>query len=323
MIELIIGYDFFGLAEGGIFDTPICTDMIDNIDLSGGYFDELFIDLDIAKATESIAKTETLVWDYTTILQAKFNGNLDGGSIVNNGFKIDKILLQRSLVGSDLWDVVAVFDYKDGFDSYRYTDRYIQNGAVYQYAIVPVSSEVIGARLISGRILCSYEGMFLTDREENRRVLYDIELGDITYNKESAVVKPLNSSYPVATFSKGNYRTGNISTLPLSDETIMHAGSQIDGLAEQVNRDKWSNFIHNGRAKVIRMDSGVLMLAITTNLNVSHKQEGSLRDLASISFDYTEIGAVNFDNLLENGLISEVFASSLTYDDFGGVMIGK
>jgi hypothetical protein len=70
------------------------------------------------------------------------------------------------------------------------------------------------------------------------------------------------------------------------------------------------------------MDSGVLMLIVTQNPRVSHKEGDLLRDLASISFDYTEVGEINFGMLIKNDLIPTAFASHITYDDFGGIIVG-
>ncbi|PEN97850.1 hypothetical protein CN553_12500 [Bacillus cereus] len=313
---MIIGYNFFNYEHGGtIFDTPVCTDMMDELNINEGTYDEIYIDLNTQIANDT---AKPFMWTLTTIMDSKFTGDLDAGSIGAEGFKVTHIQLYRSVYGSNKWDLVAQFDYNKEYNVYNYVDRYVQNGATYQYAIVPVANEVIGDMLKSDQIKSEYEGIFLTDRKENKRLEYDISLGDVTYNQASSVNQPINGAYPIVTFGNSNYRSGNLSTLPLSRETIAMAGGGIDKLAEQINRQDWLDFLNNHKAKVLRMDSGVLILVATQNVSSQHK-EGALRDLASVTFDYTEIGELNFSNMLKNDLISTAELGKFTFNDEGEI----
>lgn len=316
---MIIGYNFFGLEEGTVWDTPVCTDMLDELQIGEGTYDEVFIDLNTSITNEPAKPT---LWSLTTIMDSKFTGDLDAGSIGAEGFKVNKIQLQRSIAGTGKWDAIGLFDYNEEFNVYNYIDRYVQNGADYQYGIAPVANEIIGDRIVSTPITAQFEGIFITDKNENRRLEYDISLGDVAYNTNSALNQPINSPYPIVTFGQSRYRSGQLTVLPLSDETVALAGSGIDKLAEQINRQEWLDFLNNGRAKVLRMDSGVIMLVVTQNARVSHKQGDILRHLASISFDYTEIGDINFDMLTKNNLIPIGYGTTMTYDENGGIVIG-
>ena len=317
---MIIGYNFFGYGHGGsVWDTPICTDMLDELELQEGVYDEVYINLNTNIADDTANPT---VWTLTTIIDSKFTGDLDGGSIGAEGFRVTKILLYRSVFGSNKWDAVGQFDYDEEYNVYDYVDRYVQNGAQYQYAIVPVANEVIGEKLFSDPVDASYEGIFITDKKENRRLEFDINLGDINYNTSSALNQPINSQFPIVTFGNSRYRSGNLSVLPLSKETVALAGSSVDKFAEQLNRQEWLEFLNNGRAKVLRMDSGVNMLIVTQNAVASHKEGDILRDLASLSFDYVEIGNIDFAMMIKNDLIPSSYASKMTFDDFGGIISG-
>ncbi|MEX3625176.1 hypothetical protein [Viridibacillus arvi] len=316
---MIIGYNFFGFEEGSVFDTPICTEMLDEFTLNEGTYDEVYVDLDtrIPNTTD-----KPLMWNIQTVLDAKFTGDLDAGSLGADGFKVTHIQLYRSVYGSDKWDLIAQFEYDKEYNVYDYVDRYVQNGATYKYAIVPVANEVLGEMLTSEKVDVHYEGIFLTDRKENRRLEYDIDLGDINYNTSSSVNAPLNGQYPIVVFGNTNYRTGTLATLPLSQSTIKMAGAGIDKLQEQVNRNKWIDFINNRKAKVLRMDSGVLMLVITEKPRIAHKDNESLRDLANISFDYSEIGDLNFNMMVNNDLVAEAQLGKFTFSDDGSVITG-
>jgi hypothetical protein len=315
---VIIGYNFFGFEFGGcVWDTPVCTDMLDELQLNEGVYDEAYINLDTNIVDNTDKPTN---WTLTTIMDAKFTGDLDAGSVGADGFKITHIQMLRSIVGTYNWDAVAQFEYNEDYNVYDYVDRYVQNGAVYQYAVIPVANEVLGDKLISDPIKAEYEGIFLTDKKENRRFEYDITLGDINYNTLSSLNQPINSKFPIVVFGNSKYRSGHLSVLPLSRETIALAGNGLDKLAEQVNRQEWIDFINNGKAKVLRMDNGVLMLVVTQNAVASHKEGDLLRDLATISFDFVEIGEVNFNNLLKNDLIPTAYLQKSTFDDNGGII---
>ncbi|MBK1611798.1 hypothetical protein [Bacillus cereus] len=315
---MIISYNFFGLEEGCIWDTPICTDHMDELQISEGIYDEAFLTLDTNIVDDTAKPTN---WTLQTLMDAKFTGDLDAGSVGADGFKVTKILIYRTVVGTFKWEAIAEFDYDPDYNVYDYVDRFTENGALYQYAIVPVANEVLGDKLISDEVKSEYEGLFLTDKYENKRFEYDVSLGDIAYNTVSSVNQPIDGQFPIVVFGNSKYRSGNLSVLPLSKNTVALAGQSIDRLAEQVNRQDWMDFLNNGKAKVLRMDSGVLMLVVTHNASLSH-MEGSLRDLANISFDFTEIGELNFNNMVKNDLISSAHMQKMTFDDDGGVISG-
>ncbi|MCY7911108.1 hypothetical protein MOB65_19840 [Bacillus inaquosorum] len=317
---MIIDYNFFGFEHGGcVWDTPVCTDMLDELQLNEGIYDEVYVNLDTTIPDNTSKPT---VWSLSTIMDAKFTGDLDAGSVGAEGFKVTKILLFRSLVGTNQWDAVAQFEYDKEYNVYDYIDRYVQNGSTYQYAVVPVANEILGDRLASDPIKAEYEGIFLTDKNENRRLEYDISLGDVLSNTASSVTQPINGKYPIIIFGTSNYRSGNLSVLPLSKSTVSMAGERIDKFAEQINRQEWLSFLNNCKAKVLRMDNGVLMLVVTQNATVSHKEGDILRDLASISFDFVEIGELTFDSLIKNDLIPSAERQKMTYDDYGGIISG-
>jgi hypothetical protein len=169
----------------------------------------------------------------------------------------------------------------------------------------------------SEAIFAQYKGIYLTDKTQNKKLEYDIDLGDITHNDDSATIQPLNGRFPITVFGDANYRSGHLSVLPLSKSTQNMYGSGVDKAAEQAERQSWIDFLTNHKAKVLRMDNGVLMLVTTKGLIESHKQQDMLRDLASLGFDYTEIGNVDFDNLSTNGLISDATVSKYSYDENG------
>ncbi|MFA2720531.1 hypothetical protein [Bacillus paranthracis] len=317
---MIIGYNFFALEEGAIFDTPICTDHLDELRMGAGTYDEVYVDLDTT-VPDTIEKP--FMWKIQTIMDAKFKGDLDSGDIGADGFKVTHIQLYRSVEGSDQWDVIGEFEYNPDFNVYNYLDKYVQNGVTYKYAVVPVANEVQGDKLYSDPVHVEYQGIFLTDRDENMKLEYDINLGDVNYNMVSATNEPLNGQYPVVVIGNTKYRSGSLSFMPLSESTVNKYGAGIDPMAEHVNRTKWIDFLSNGKAKVLRMDSGILMLVVTHGVKESHKGEEALRDLAGLNFEYAEIGKLNHENIISHNLLSKAEMSKFTFDDNGQVISGE
>jgi hypothetical protein len=175
--------------------------------------------------------------------------------------------------------------------------------------------------LFSDAVPVSYEGIFLTDGKDNKRLEFDISLGDVVHNGASSVNVPLNGQYPIVILGNTDYRSGSLSVLPLSESTVNMYGAGIDKLQEQINRNSWISFLNNRKAKVLRMDNGVLILVHTQNAKVTHKEGDTLRDLATIGFDFIEIGNLNFNMMMSAGLISEVDLSKAVFAEDGTVTV--
>ena len=315
---MILGHSIFGYdLDGLVWDTPIPTEMIDVMRIFEGEYDKVYIDLD-TDIDNSNDRFDG--WNVKTIINADFKGNLDAGTIGAEGFMITHVQIMRSVYGSGEWETVSVHEYNSDFNTYTFVDRYVPNGVTYEYAIAPIANEIIGERLVAEPVLVDYEGLLITDSDYNFKLEYDTKIGSVTHNTSQGVLTPLNSTYPIVTNASTSYRTGQIATLPVSSNSIKE--DRIDNLSEKVNREKIVNFLKDGRAKVIRIDNGTLMLVSISNV-VENYKEGFLEGLAEITFSYTEIAKVDFKNLLNNGLVSGSHLSKVTFDEFGGVLIGN
>ncbi len=310
---MIIGFNFYNLEEGCVYDSPVCTDDHDELELGQGIYDQVYVTLD-KDSPSGVAKPQN--WTNKTIMNAQFKGNLEAGSITAEGFRVTHIMMYRTVFGLNEWDAIGRFEYDEDLNYYSYTDRYVKNGTVYQYAVVPVSNHILGDRLESDLVESSYEGIFITDRLQNRRLDYDVNLGEVIHNTNMGISNPVNGRYPIVSFGNSNYRSGALSVLPLSRETIGYYGEKIDAMAEQVTRQAWLDFINNGKAKVLRLSNGVIMLIATHETSTVHRE--NLTDLADLSFSYIEIGELDFQTLVNNDLVSDAYGTKLVYDDFGG-----
>lgn len=315
---MLIGYDFFGSRENLCFDTAIPTSQLDSVIMNTGVYDELFISLDTA-----IARTNNRPegWFLKNIMHAKFENDLESGSLDADGHKITKIQIYRRILGDGAsgWVLVGEFEYKTDFNVYSFVDVTAESGRYYEYSIVPVAGNVIGEKTISDPTYISYNGVFISDKENNYKIQFDFESKDTEYNKNFSSMTPLNGEFPIVVYGDQDYRTGSISFLPLSETQIKSGGTKVDGKEERLIRDKVTSFLNNGKSKVLRNDNGDIMIMATSNVKSSPKSN-ALMDIQSVSFDYTELGEVHSDTLLRAGLVGGVVESNYTYDEYGNVI---
>ena len=315
---MLIGYDFFGSRENLCFDTAIPTSQLDSVIMNTGVYDELFISLDTA-----IARTNNRPegWFLKNIMHAKFENDLESGSLDADGHKITKIQIYRRILGDGAsgWVLVGEFEYKTDFNVYSFVDVTAESGRYYEYSIVPVAGNVIGEKTISDPTYISYNGVFISDKENNYKIQFDFESKDTEYNKNFSSMTPLNGEFPIVVYGDQDYRTGSISFLPLSETQIKSGGTKVDGKEERLIRDKVTSFLNNGKSKVLRNDNGDIMIMATSNVKSSPKSN-ALMDIQSVSFDYTELGEVHSDTLLRAGLVGVVVESNYTYDEYGNVI---
>lgn len=318
LIYVLIGYDFFGSRENLCFDTAIPTSQLDSVIMNTGVYDELFISLDTA-----IARTNNRPegWFLKNIMHAKFENDLESGSLDADGHKITKIQIYRRILGDGAsgWVLVGEFEYKTDFNVYSFVDVTAESGRYYEYSIVPVAGNVIGEKTISDPTYISYNGVFISDKENNYKIQFDFESKDTEYNKNFSSMTPLNGEFPIVVYGNQDYRTGSISFLPLSETQIKSGGTKVDGKEERLIRDKVTSFLNNGKSKVLRNDNGDIMIMATSNVKSSPKSN-ALMDIQSVSFDYTELGEVHSDTLLRAGLVGGVVESNYTYDEYGNVI---
>lgn len=318
---MIIDYDFFGRKmDGNIFDTPIPTANLDEVTVGAGIYDELYITVDTDPNSVNESNVKPSSWKLKTIMNAKFKVDLEAGSLDSDGHQITTIqIYRRKHLLESSWLLVGQFDYDENFNVYSFVDRFTENGAKYEYAIVPVAKDVIGDITVSEPIQVAYEGVFLSDLQSNHKMEVDFEYGTRTHNNNVSTSSPLNGRFPIVTQGNQDYQTGNISFLPLTQEQIDSGGTSIDGRKERLYREQVLRFLKNGSTKVMRNDNGEMMIIATHNVQTTSKN-GSLADLSAVSFDFIQLGDFDFDTMSKTGLLGKAGKSKYTFDEFGNII---
>lgn len=313
---MIIGATFYGDdMEGNIYDTAIPTGSMDQIVVGGGIYDEIYMTLDPEQAGITVKPTK---WNVKTIMDAKFEKTLEAGTISGGDrFVTEMQLYRREYTKKDAeWLLIGDWPYDPTYNIYSFVDRFTENGVMYQYALVPVAGSVIGDKTESNPVTSTFEGVWISDSEANYHMEVDFDGGEVKYNKNSATMTPLDGKYPVVTFGNQNYRSGAIKFLPLGRSQIDGINPDIDGREELKNRQEIVDFLNNGEPKAIRYDTGDV-LAVATDTVTATPMAGRLRDLQTISFNYTEIGDLSANGLKTNGFVGVAGRSNYSFDDYG------
>ena len=315
---LTIGYDFLGSPPSMYFDTAIPTSQLDDIVLYEGIYDELYISLDTAISRVNERPTG---WFLKNIMHSKFKGNLESGSLDADGHEVTKIQIYRRVYGdgSDEFTLVGEFKYSNDYNTYSFIDITAKNDTYYEYAIVPVASDVIGEKNISDPVYVEYKGVFISDLHKNYKLQFNYDAGETSHNKNFATFNPLNGEFPVVVYGNQDYKTGSIEFLPLSETQIKAKGTKINSKEERVLRDSVTSFLNDGSAKVLRDDNGEIMILAVDSVK-SRPISSAVPDIQSVSFNYTELGRVDSSTLVSTGLVGDVVRSNYTYDAFGNVI---
>lgn len=315
---MIIGYDYFGYNfHGTLYDTAIPTVGIDELTLGAGIYDELYISVD---TKTSSANEKPQKWDLKNIMDAKFKSNLEAGTLDADGHSITDIqIYRRKYLEEQKWLLVSQFPYDTSYNMYSFVDRLAQNDMTYEYCIVPVSNKIIGDSTVSDPVHVEYEGVFISDLDGNYKIEYDYNIGDVNYNNNTTLINTLNGGYPIAINGNQKYKSGTIDFLPVSLEQKESGGTKVNGKTEAILRENIANFLQKGNAKVIRKENGEILIVVTTDVKTTSKN-GSLSDIHSMSFGYTEIGGLDFDTMSKGGLIAKASKSNYTFDEYGEII---
>lgn len=312
---MIIGHSFYGL-EDVVWDTAIPTTQLDTMRMHEGIYDEIYMTLDTNIKDDG--KREN--WSLKTIMNSKFENDLEAGTIDGNGHVVTRLQLYRRLYsGTSDWVLIGDTDYSDEFNVYSFVDNTTENGRTYEYAIMPVANKIAGELNKSEPQKVEYEGVYISDTENNFRIELDFKQDTIQHNRNSALITPLNGKYPIAVFGKQNYRTSSLTFLPISQKQIDTGGTDVNGRDERSVRDKVTSFLNNGRAKILRNDNGDVMIIASQNVQTDPK-ETYLPDIQSVKFDYAELGRINSSDLARTGLVAEAVKSKYTYNEYGDVI---
>ena len=297
---MIIGFNAFGEENNLSFDNRLCHVSYDKLEITKGVIDQIYVDEDIT-IPYSIEKPTD--WRYLTVLNARFKNSLEGGSVEADNIQIEKIRFQRRQWDELEWQDVAEIEYNPNEKIlYEAIDKYIANDFIYQYSIIPITSTIMGNRVVSDEITAKFEGVFISDKSANYELLYDIELSDIESNTSNAIFEPMNARYPIVVHFNLDYSTFDITSTFISAETSKSSGNDINIRMERLGKDRLLKFMKNGKPKVYRDHHGNLKLVSVTG-KPKETPYNEIGGIAKLSFSLVEIGGMDSETLKANNLL--------------------
>jgi len=295
---MLIGIDAF---DSSCFQTIVAFPSFYRIELSNSVVDEIYIDED-TEITDSIIKP--VAWGFQTILDAPFSDDsLEGGSISSgNGLVIDHILFQKRKADELYWSNVSQIIYDGTSTFYEAIDKYVACDFDYEYSLLPMVNGVQGNRVTSPTITALFDGVFLSDKDNNYSLIFDVEYGSREHVTQSTELMPLNAQYPTIVFGNSDYVKFDIKSTSVSDTTY-NSGGKIDIKQEKLTRNKLLNFLKNKKPKIYRDGNGNIFL-VSLLSNPTEEHQSGINGIAKVSFVLVEIGNYeDNDTLINAGLL--------------------
>ena len=297
-------FQFIGLSafagQDCLNPTPAQVDDIKTTRVTNAIFDQFSATKNVTEPFEVSLPT---VWDYDTIMDATFDGNIEAGNVEFALNQITEVKIKRRVRGTFDWLTLKSIPIHSVSDlSFAFEDRTNTHGVEYEYAFVPVLNNAEGDYIINS-ILSDLEGVFIGDADTCYRFLYDVQYGTNARKVNVGTFQPLGRKYPIV-ISNGllSYDTGSISGIVLDDD--FENTGVINSAKTNEKKRKLKDFLADKKPKILRDWTGAKWLvAITDDIQISYAESSGLR-VPSMTITWTEIGnADNQNDLYYNGIV--------------------
>jgi hypothetical protein len=295
-MALLLNGMFCGDSHGLDF-TPTNVNNINNITISNGIYDDLFISKNVIDEFSEDNK----IWDFNTMLYALFQNNLYGGNVLYSAETVSAIRIKRRKKGNYTWDILFEIPIHSNQDlQFERFDRFARSKIEYEYALVPVliNGNTEGNLNINS-IESKFEGIILVEKDTLIRAYYNAKLISKERVSDNHTIKTKGKRTPFSIKSgESNYTVGKL------EATFFDVG--LNG--EELIEDGWkfrelvNNFLCDGKPKVLKNSDGQLYLVSIVNNIPEDYNLHELMPITTISWE--EIGdAENVDDLYDSNLI--------------------
>ena len=292
-----VGYNF--LSDLNSVD-PYSTNVgiFNQVEIYRAIYDHIDISNDTA-ITSNIPPTQ---WDFGTILDCNFNGNISGGTIKDFSSGITQVRVKKRKVGEFDWQIIKTYDISSSEDlSFVFNDYLTATNTEYEYAYVPVFGSVEGQYAIS-TVMSQFDGVFICDANTIFKFNMGVEYGSTDIVQQVGTFTVLGRKYPIV-MSNGlaNYQTGQLSGLVLPED--YEDTRTIDRIAITQRRNKLMEFLTNKKPKIIKDRNQNQWLVIIQSPSTSYLNNYG-QGIVSASMQWIEIGdAESNKDLAKAGLI--------------------
>lgn len=296
-----LNYNF--CSDGNSLDpVPTSINNITSTELSNGIFDHWYL---TSNTSEPYPTTIPDVWDYDTIMDADFAGNVNAGNVDFTLAQITGFKIKRRIVGTFDWITLIELPVATLADlSLSFNDNLNTNGVNYEYALVPVINEIEGD-YITNTILSNFDGVFVCDLDTIYKFYAGVEYGSGSRVQKVGVFEPMGRATPIiVSNSLINYETGSVQGTVLPSDYGDTGNYQPIAMVGE--RKQLLDFLTNKKAKVIKDWNGNSWLVfIVDSPGINYKSNSGMA-IADVSFNYVTLGDSNNQNDLYNaGIIEE------------------
>lgn len=290
---MIIG----GMSNFLFFSNPIFFDKSKSLEIEGIMLDYIKIDETLLDFIQE--KSE---WGYETVILGEFMNSLEAGNVSNGGLQIDYLKLKKRKKDELTWQDIKIFQYNPETRRYNFEDRLVESIEKYEYAVQPITSEILGSESID-EVYTEFNGIWIVGDKNDQQLVYNTELSEIKNNISQNIVTTLGSKYPfLITNGNVNYREFTVKGRIVSKETAK--GQGINRYEEKKLRNTIMKFLGDGKPKIIKDDSGNYILCQIVDSPTLTPINDLNRFIYDISFSVVEIGDVyDEDTLIQYGLM--------------------
>lgn len=267
-------------------------------------FGNLYDNLDITKDTTKQMSTTFPIWDYNTILNCDFNGNIMGGNVDIILSQLSGIKIKRRELGT--YDWITIYE-KEVFSSEDLNistqDSFVPSGINFQWALVPILNGGIEGDYIVKDLKTILNGTFLSNKNNMFKLYNSVVMSNGVQNIRIGQLQPIGKRTPILIQNgKVNNYSGTISA------DLYGYNFEDNRIIDRNNIVKQSNdlleFLTSGKAFCLTDWNGNIYIARTSSSPNINYNSGYGNGIVNISFNFVEQGKYNNqEDMVENGLI--------------------
>lgn len=264
--------------------------------------DGLYITKDVDTSKDDLFIPPVKDWNFDTILNAPFNGNLLGGNVDFTADDIQCIRIKRAEIDSYKWLTLFEIPINTNDDlTFVRTDSTARGGQEFKYAFVPVWNNNIEGNYNVNTVVSMFEGIWLLDKNTSVNAILNLEVSS-TRNIITSTITPLGRKYPyVNQYGITNYTSGKFDVTFINYSTITKEW-EVDSAVKY--RELVDDFLTNGCPKIIKHDDGRIWLACISDSISKNESQHEQMPIQSISF--VEVGQYDSSTDLYNANIIDV-----------------
>ena len=267
---------------------PLSTNLsMTNTRVSNAIFDHLNITKDVLSDFGVLFPN----WDFDTILDANFNGNIDGGNVNLVLDQIKAIRIKRRKTGEFNWVTLKEIPV-NSLDSLKFIDRdnLSPSGYEFDYSIVPVMSDNTEGESNITTITTKFDGIFICDADTIMKMYSNIAINR-TSVQAIGELQPIGSKYPILMHNSDvDYEKGSVSGRILNSDFLTNKMINRKDIVDETKG--LTAFLKNKKPKMIKDWNGnIWLVMITGNPTITSEVSTGVNE---VNFEWTERG--QYDN---------------------------